>query len=287
MSIKHRLLSAAYQPLRIKNILLKRLNGQGHIRVLLYHDIAPYNELKFAAQLRWLKRSWQFISPTTFASIIANNEPVHRNYLLLSFDDGFASNRKVAEDILNPMGIQAIFFIVSKFASLSKKDDWRGFVAKNMYPHLESKNVPAHWRNMSWNDINYLLEAGHTIGAHTASHARLSELKLEELNKEIIASADFISQKTGSDIDHFAYTFGDLKSFSPAALAVARKRFKFIHTGLRGNNISSIKPWAIRRDAVAASDSLFLIGSILEGGADSFYVHNINTYEHWGNLDLK
>lgn len=287
MSIKHRLLSAAYQPLRIKNILLKRLNGQGHIRVLLYHDIAPCNELKFAAQLRWLKRSWEFISPTTFASIISNNEPVHRNYLLLTFDDGFASNRKIAEDILNPMGIQALFFIVSKFASLSKKDDWRGFVAKNMYPHLESKNVPAHWRNMSWNDINYLLEAGHTIGAHTASHARLAELKLEELSKEIITSADFISQKTGSDIDHFAYTFGDLKSFSPAALAVARKRFKFIYTGLRGNNISSIKPWAIRRDALSASDSFFLLGSILEGGADCFYVRNISTYEHWGNLDLK
>ena len=129
--------------------------------------------------MRWLKRSWQFISPANFASIISNNEAVHRNYLLLSFDDGFSSNRKVVEDILNPMGIQALFFIVSKFASLSKKDDWRAFVAKNMYPHLDRKNVPDHWFNMNWNDINYLLETGHTIGAHTASHARLSELILD------------------------------------------------------------------------------------------------------------
>ena len=29
-------------------------------------------------------------------------------------------------------------------------------------------------RNMNWKDLEYLLDSGHTIGAHTAQHSRLS-----------------------------------------------------------------------------------------------------------------
>jgi len=282
MSLKHHLLSASYKPLKFKNFLLKKFSGLGSIRVLLYHDIAPNDELKFAAQLRWLKRSWEFITPATFASIVSNGEPVHRNYLLLSFDDGFSSNRRIAEDILNPMGIKALFFIVSEFISLDKKSDSKNFIATNIYPDLNLKNIPDHWFNMTWGDINYLLETGHTIGSHTSSHARLSHLGLSDLPKEIISSADFLSKKIGLDIDHFAYTFGDLNSFSSEALAIARSRFKFIYTGMRGNNVRGVKSWAIRRDALSANDSLSLVGAFLEGAADSVYSRKLTTYEKWG-----
>jgi hypothetical protein len=92
-----------------------------------------------------------------------------------------------------------------------------------------------------------------------------------------------LEQKLGSKISHFAYTFGDLASFSPAALAVARTRFKFIYTGLRGTNASSMAPWAIRRDAMAPSNSLALMGALLEGGVDWMYARSLAEYESWGN----
>lgn len=285
MSLKHRLLAAAYQPLKLSNALLRQMGGHqgGRLRVLLYHDITPADEARFATQLRWLSRTWRFITPSSFASMIAGEESVPEDCLLLSFDDGFASNRRIAETVLNPMGIKALFFIVSEFAALSDTADWRGFVAQNIYPSLQPEDVPAHWRNMSWDDLAYLLETGHSIGCHTANHARLSQVASEDLEAEIIGSADVLERRLGIKVEHLAYTFGNLASFSKAALVVARSRFKYIYTGLRGDNASGVPSWAIRRDAIAATDPLSLVGALLEGGADRLYADNLAEYESWGH----
>ena len=285
MSIKHRFLAAAYQPLKLGNELLRKVSGHhgGRLRVLLYHDIAPTDEARFEAQLRWLSRYWRFVTPSDFAAMIFGDEPVVEDCLLLTFDDGFSSNRQIAETVLNPMGIKALFFIVSEYAVMSDTADWRGFVAQNIYPGIEPEKIPAQWRNMCWDDLAYLLETGHSIGAHTAHHARLSQVAPVDLAEEIISSADVLEQKLGiNKVEHFAYTFGDLASFSPVALSVARSRFKFIYTGLRGLNASVVAPWAIRRDTMTANDSLSLVGALLEGGADRFYTTSLAIYESWG-----
>lgn len=284
MALKHRLLAAAYQPLRMRNALLRQagIHQGGRLRVLLYHDIAPGDEAQFEAQLRWLSRTWRFITPAHFIEMVSGEVPVLDDCLMLTFDDGFASNRRIVETVLNPMGIKALFFIVSEFAALKESADWRGFISQNIYPSLQPEFVPAHWQNMGWNDLAYLLKTGHSIGAHTAHHARLSQVVPADLVAEIILSADVLEQKLSSEVGHFAYTFGDLASFSPAALEVARRRFKFIYTGLRGINTGSVAPWAIRRDAIAANDSLSLIGALLEGGADRRYALDLASYESWG-----
>lgn len=285
MSLKHQLLAAAYHPLKLVNSLLGQTLGRqgGRLRVLLYHDIAPADEERFAAQLRWLSRSWRFISPEEFSTILSTNRKIQEDSLLLTFDDGFVSNRRVAEKVLNPMGIKALFFVVSEFVALAPTADWRGFVTRNIHPGFPIEAIPSHWCNMNWEDLRYLLDLGHSIGAHTARHARLSQVSDEDLKAEIVFSADKIEQKLGCKICHFAYTFGDLDSFSPAALEVARTRFDFIHTGFRGVNTSEVPLWAIRRDAITANDSLGLVGALLEGGADHLYQPSLVTYGSWVN----
>lgn len=284
MSLKHRFLAAAYHPLRVRNKLLRRLGSgmPGRLRVLLYHDIAPQDEAHFATHLRWLSQSWRFVGPNRFVAMLSGEEPVVADSLLLSFDDGFASNRRIAEAVLNPMGINALFFIVSQFAALSNTEDCRAFIAQNIYPALRPEDVPDHWRNMTWDDLSFLLEAGHSLGAHTAHHARLSQVPAEALSAEIIECANMLEGKLAVKVEHFAYTFGNLASFSPAALAVARTRFKYIYTGLRGDNSRGVPPWAIRRDAMAATDSFSLVGALLEGGADRIYARSLAEYESWG-----
>jgi peptidoglycan/xylan/chitin deacetylase (PgdA/CDA1 family) len=250
--------------------------------VLIYHDIAPQDEARFAAHLRWLAKSWRFVDPQHFAEMISGDEAVREDSLLLTFDDGFASDRRVAENVLNPMGIRALFFVVSHFAALSGKDDWRGYVARNIWPGIEPGDVPDHRRNMTFDDLVYLLETGHSIGGHTASHARLSQVAPENMSAEIAGGADMLEQRLGVKIDHFAYTFGDLDSINATALSVARSRFSFIYTGMRGDNARDIPPWAIRRDAITPIDSFSLVGALLEGGADRRYARNLAEYESWG-----
>jgi len=85
----------------------------------------------------------------------------------------------------------------------------------------------------------------------------------------------------GVPIDHFAYTFGDLDSFSKEALEVAKSRFRFIYSGLRGENTISVSPLALRRDAVNAQDSTHLVAAFLEGLADFHYAQSRAKFSDW------
>lgn len=291
-SLHHRILAAAYRPLKLASGVGRSLgvSPENRLRVLLHHDIPPEEQEGFAVQLRWLARSWNFVSPGRFSAMMSGEEPILGQNLLLTFDDGFASNRAVAEQVLNPIGIRALFFVVSDFVAIGDRDEARRFVARRIQPGSRAEDLPAHWENMSWTDLDALLEQGHAIGAHTRTHARLSDLSSEtELESEIVESADRVQSRLGVPVDHFAYTFGDLGSFSEAALQVAARRFRFVHSGLRGGNSISVPPAAIRRDSSAAQDPrsnyrLFpnsLIGALLEGAADFHYARSRRRLDGW------
>lgn len=280
--LHHRILAGTYQPMRLAKAIGRPLGltSPHRLRVLLYHDIAPNDQARFAEQLRWLARTWTFVTPEQFAAMISGCEPVCGSNLLVTFDDGFASNRVVAEEVLNPMGIRALFFVVSDFVALSDRDDARRFLATHIQPGSNADELPTHWANMGWADLEALLEQGHCIGGHTRTHARLSQIDTDlDLHREIVTSADALAQRLGVSIEHFAYTFGDLASFSEKALAVARRRFRFIYSGLRGDNASGAAPSALRRDASAIQDAFYnyavfdneLLGAFLEGAADFRY----------------
>ena len=136
MNIKHSILTSLYLPLRVKNIVLKKFKRQysPRLRVLLYHNIDLLNEAQFAAQIKWLKKTWKFIDLREFEAIINGHDNITEDSILLTFDDGFSSNRKIAENILNPLGIKALFFIISDFADLGDKDDFRQFISNGIFP---------------------------------------------------------------------------------------------------------------------------------------------------------
>lgn len=284
--LHHKVLAASYYPFKLVKAVgrLLRLCAPNQLRVLIYHDIASHEQVNFATQLRWLAKTWNFVSPERFESMISGTETIRGRNLLLTFDDGFVSNRAMAEQVLNPMGIKAIFFVVSDFVDMKNPGEALIFITKHIYPGRTVQSIPEHWRNMTRDDLFYLLETGHTIGAHTRIHARLCELKEpKELEEEIISSADSLETKLGTKIQHFAYPFGNLASFSQPALNIAQQRFRFIYSGLRGDNAGGISPpFVLRRDAVTAQDSIALLGAFVEGAADFHYARSCAQLDSWG-----
>jgi peptidoglycan/xylan/chitin deacetylase (PgdA/CDA1 family) len=285
MGIAHNFLAAVHIPLRLANGFSRvtGLKPDGCLRVLMYHDIAPHEKEGFDSQLRWLKKSWRFISPELFVAMIQGDEPIHGRNLLVTFDDGFVSNRWAAETVLNQLDIKAMFFVSPDFIELDDPEQQRIFLCKNVWPGTSPTMLAKHLRSMNWDDLAYLLEEGHLIGAHTKTHARLSQLKPEkDLAEEIIGSGDQLESRLGVSIRHFAFPFGHLTSFSPKSLEVARQRYEFVYSGIRGDNLKNTPTWAIRRDAISPSDSLSLVGALLEGGADLLYSRDIKTLVSWG-----
>jgi glycosyltransferase involved in cell wall biosynthesis/peptidoglycan/xylan/chitin deacetylase (PgdA/CDA1 family) len=264
--------------------------GSNRLRVLVLHDIPPNQELVLKKQLQELQKKWNIVSPERFEKMISGIEPIQDNNLLITFDDGLISNRIVAEKVLNPLGIKAIFFVVTDFIDIKNVDDAHQFIADNIVPKAKKEEIPMHWYNMQWEDLTALIEQGHTIGSHTKKHTRLSSCNnKDELIEELVISAKYIESKLGEKVEHFAFTFGNIESFSNAAMEVAKSQFSFIYSGVRGNNINNVSPLAIRRDVAAyqLSNNEYrlcddkLLKTFLDGIADLHYFNARRKLDSW------
>ena len=110
-----------------------------------------------------------------------------------------------------------------------------------------------------------------------------------ELKEEIVLSSKVLESKLNIKIKHFAYTFGDINSFSRKALILASSQFSFVYSGLRGNNTNNTSPLAIRRDA--SSTQIFnneyklfnnkLLDAFLDGFADFRYSSSKKKLDSW------
>lgn len=271
----------AYVVLRLLR-MMRCVRTSPQLRVLLYHDISPDEVQLFERQLRYLKKRWDFIGAEAFEDHLLGRKKLEKNSLLLTFDDGFLSNKLVANEVLARLEIKAVFFIVKNLVeAVSESDKFQAM--RNIYPSLSDSKMPSHWGRMNYDDLRGLMTKGHTIGFHTKSHLRLSECRSDELLDELCSGVEQFESQLGVKIAHFAFPFGNLESFSKNALAIARGKFSFVHTGLRGNNFSNPLTWAIRRDSLVPTDSFSKISFILEGGLDRlFYSSKVKTYEAWG-----
>ncbi len=284
MALHHHLMEGLYYPLKAVKTIGKSLSisSRNSLSVLIYHEICTKDQPRFVSQLRWLKRSCKFVSPDQFAALSSGGEPVCGRNLLLTFDDGTASQRRIADEVLKPMGICAVFFVASDWVADKTDDDTLPSVTARSISGSDAKKYSRRFTYMMWSDLEALLEQGHLVGSHTATHPRLSEIQTDaELEREIVTSGDTLARRLGVSIEHFAYPFGDVASFSARALAVARRRFRFIYTGLRGDNANSASPSRIWRDAVTPQDSHALLGAYLEGAADFHYARSRTELTGW------
>ena len=192
---------------------------------------------------------------------------------MLTFDDGFKSNRKLAEEVLNNLNIKALFFVIADFIGVQKRSEKYNNIIHNIYPNGPKKNQLSE--SMDYGDIEFLISNGHQIGCHTLSHQMLSKISsLNELEEEIISSKYKLEKDFGIKISHFAFPFGTFDSINQKALKILDKNYEFIHSGLRGNNKKTTK--LIFRDAVNPEMKITRLKAFLIGNADLLYKRNFN-----------
>lgn len=248
-------------------------NDKGALKVLIYHDI-PYKDFdKFEAQIKCIDRDYGFVRPDDLQDILAGKMKYTGTKVLLTFDDGFKSNALLAEKVLDPSVIKAIFFIPPGFINAKNHDEQKSFIARNIHkkpPALEE--ISDAREPMNWQTLERLLDQGHTIGAHTINHRRLTEIESEgELKREIVESGNILQKKLGVDIEHFSYPFGDIDSIDQRAIEIIRERYKYCYSGIRGNNFIDTNPYAILRDPVSVDDPPAYFRFVVEDGLRLMY----------------
>ena len=238
-------------------------------RILLYHDVSNEIEGRFVNQIRSCTKSWEFIDPKLIGKFVGTSGLATGHNVMLTFDDGFASDFRIAQEILNPRGIKAVFFVIPQFLDLRDEIEQKDFISRQLYPGVSNRRVPQKLRSMNWEQVALLHKQGHTIGSHTYSHKKLSEISdLEELSFEIIQSGKVIGDLIGEPVKHFAFTFGNLSSISHRALEIARANYEFVYSGLHGSNSSLVSQSILRRETIHPWDPKGFELAILSGAAD-------------------
>ena len=189
----------------------------------MFHDIEKKNFLKYEKILKNLKKDYNFVNPKKL-----NNINQYGN-ILLTFDDGFESNYFFAKNVLNKLKIKAIFFIVTDL--LEKKNK------KKILSRILSKNSNRNYKFLEKKQIKELIKMGHSIGAHGKSHLRLSEINnFKSLKEEIILPKKKIVQQFKRKTNFFAYPYGDIKSIDKRSIKIIFREYKYLFTGIRGDN---------------------------------------------------
>jgi len=173
------------------------------LQILAYHSISEsslddltISPAVFEDQMDWLQdNGFQIISLEEALLKLDKREGL-RNYLVLTFDDGYTDFFEHAVPVLETHEFKATVFVVT--GKVGRESDWN----YSSQPHL----------TLSLSDLQDLRRMGYSIGSHSMSHALLSRLAMSDLETELRASRAFLESELGMSRFFFAYpygTFGD------------------------------------------------------------------------------
>lgn len=220
--------------MRVKS-LVKQLGASvvrrktGPVAITIHHITANEFDWMNSFFLN-LEKKYEFIDPIEARS----RESLSSTSVLVTLDDGLKSQKRLADQVLKPMGIKAAFFVPTAFVGLSGREA-RAFAKERFFPkNAVSAAAGKTFDAMSWDELRELHAQGHTIGAHTHTHPMLSELTTKQQQWEIVDSANMLSRELGCEVTQFAYPFGSLGSVNEASVKLAGDRFEVCYSNIRG-----------------------------------------------------
>lgn len=185
------------------------------VRILFYHRVA--NEFpnrwtmrpkSFAAQLNWLRARFDLVTLSEAQERITSGRN-RRPTACITFDDGYADNRRFAIPLLLKHHIPFTYFV-------STDHVLRG----QAFPHDVKLGQP-----LAVNTLAHLREvaaAGVEIGAHTRSHSDLgAPMPPDQMFDEIDGSKRELEDAIGNAICYFAFPYGQHQNLSAAAFRLA------------------------------------------------------------------
>ena len=250
-------------------------------RVLLFHDIPENRMGRFARLVRYLKSRNALIDRQKVEDLLKGRAVLDaddRTQYLLTFDDGFESQAHATREVLDPLGIKALFFVCPQLMNVTRDRQRQKIAAQMFEGALRSERLPEDMSLMSWDDLNELVALGHTIGSHTGTHRRLSTLPSSAVEAEIVDSADLIEAHTDKSVRWFAYPFGDIDSIDVSSLGSISRRYAYCCTGVAGPNNAQTEPLGILRQNIDLDLTFAYQLFVLEGGMDFLYRSSADKY---------
>tara|TARA_Y100000996_G_scaffold377162_2_gene329025 strand:- start:214 stop:1083 length:870 start_codon:yes stop_codon:yes gene_type:complete len=198
--------------IRILNIFF----GTNYIRAINYHDTHEKDSNNFEQQLKFYKKHFSPVSIQDLQQFF-DNGIWHKKKpgLIISFDDGFRTNYKIAKPLLEKYGFIGWFFIPCGFIDI--KPEKQSHFAKHHNISSTSHYDSSKRIAMSWDELKDL-SVKHVIGSHTFTHHRMNIKDSDDiLKKEIINSKLLIEKKLNSEVDIFCWVGGEEHTYTKKA----------------------------------------------------------------------
>ncbi len=191
---------------RVYERAFARVHSPASIPVLMYHRVleTPSAETshgiwvsakQFSSHLKSLKRrGFKTITFRDYDQFLRGKGTLPRKPIILTFDDGYEDNYRIAFPLLQRFGFSAVVYAVT---DLDRRTNF-----------WDKDELPA--KLMSPPQLSELHRSGIEIGSHTVTHPRLPMVPLENALCEMRNSKDALEQLLGSDVLSFAYPYGAL-----------------------------------------------------------------------------
>lgn len=259
------------------HMVFGRLRPKSGFRILLLHDVPESQWRALVDLVDYVRRLHGVLAPDDAAAWVIG-EPftpppgkLGHAPVLFTFDDGFASNARLAREVLEPAGIRALFFVCPGLMDLGPEAQREAIAQRIFDGRMTAADLDAEQRLMTWQEVGDLAAAGHAIGAHSLTHSRLNGLTGQVLRDEIVESGTRIEDRLSVRVPWFAYPFGDIGSINREAISIIASRYPLCRTGIRGANRSGDHPLTLRADHIDLGDPFVYQRMALEGGMDLRY----------------
>jgi len=170
--------------------------------ILTYHALDDRRTIvstpfwQFETQMEYLKREGYHVSSLRpLADHLHKGMSLPPRTVFLTFDDGLECIYTLVYPVLERLGFGATVFLATDY--MGKTTQW-----------YRQAGIPGH-PVLDWDQVADLLLRGMDFQGHTCSHPHLTQLSLQEADREMKMGKDVIEHRTSRPVGLFAYPFGE------------------------------------------------------------------------------
>jgi peptidoglycan/xylan/chitin deacetylase (PgdA/CDA1 family) len=200
----------------------------------------------------------------------SNGRPV----VSLTFDDGYENFVSNALPVLKRFGAPATLSVVTSIVDGKSVMPFDGWAAKN-----RCRSHASSWRPITLRGIDKCLRTGLiTLGAHSHSHRNARFCSPDEIDTEVMLSAELLRQRFGEDnVPVYAYPYGNTHlGHVPSHYenAVRNAGFDIAVTTDHGHVEPDTNPFLLPRIEAHGLDFAATLWAKIQGKLSPYYLHD-------------
>ena len=230
------------------------------IPILVYHMVQPNFDLGITrVKPKQFEKQIKYLYDSGYKTISVNDyikrKKLHNKYVIITFDDSYASVYEFALPILKKYSFTATIFVITNYIEDWNKWDYQLFRFRLLH--------------CTWDQLRDLVSEGWEIGSHTVTHRNLKSLSDIEVQSELKNSKDLLENKLQKSVNIISYPFGKFDN----RILDSVKRAGYVGGCTLGENYPNNKklPYALFRRGVYLLEPFSLFKLKLQDNHWAYY----------------